>query len=135
MLGLLDAQHAEYDPTASSLAVVPASCPVPYRAPGAPRLSGTLTVRLVPGSIAARAYSRGEITEDFWCNYELNPEFRRAMEHGGLRITGVGEHGEARMIELPGHPFYLASLFRPQLSSAPGRPHPLIVAYLEAVAA
>jgi len=115
--------------------VVLASCPVPDRAPGAPRLSGALTVRFVPDSIASRTYGRGEIAEDFFCNYELSLEFRGLMERGGLRITGVGENGEARIVELPGHPFYLATLFRPQLSSAPGRPHPLIVAYLEAVTA
>lgn len=40
--------------------------------------------------------------------------------------------GEARILELPGHPFYVATLFVPQMSSSPERPHPLVVAFLQA---
>jgi CTP synthase (UTP-ammonia lyase) len=40
---------------------------------------------------------------------------------------------DARIVELANHPFYVATLFLPQISSRPERPHPLIVAYLRAV--
>ena len=52
-----------------------------------------------------------------------------------LRVVARGPAGEARAIELPGRRFFLATLFQPQLSSTPERPHPVIVAYLEAAAA
>ncbi len=111
------------------------SCALPGHAPDAPGLSGVHIVRLVPGSIAGRAYGACEAVEAFSCNYGLNPEFQSLMMRGGLRISGVGEGGEARVVELCSHPFYVATQFRPQLSSAPGRPHPLITAYLAALTA
>jgi len=52
----------------------------------------------------------------------------------GLRLTGFDDNGELRAIELPGDRFFIATLFQPQLSSAENRPHPLIVAYLNASA-
>jgi CTP synthase (UTP-ammonia lyase) len=52
--------------------------------------------------------------------------------HSALRIVGVDAAGEGRIIELPTHPFYIATLFFPQLRSVAEQPHPLIVAYLQA---
>ncbi|HEY40542.1 MAG TPA: hypothetical protein G4O18_01640 [Dehalococcoidia bacterium] len=49
-----------------------------------------------------------------------------------MRITGVGENGEARIVELDSHPFYMATAFQPHFSSEKDKPHPLIVAYLKA---
>ncbi|MBI3466924.1 MAG: hypothetical protein HY000_28250 [Planctomycetes bacterium] len=89
-------------------------------------------MRLERDSLAFRVYEQREIEEEFFCNYELNPSFQAALQDAGLRITGRGERGEARIVELPGHRFFLASLFLPQLSSTKERPHPLITKYLEA---
>ena len=61
--------------------------------------------------------------------------FRGPLEAAGLRVSGQGEAGEVRVVELPTHRFFLATLFLPQLSSASDRPHPVIVAYLRAVCA
>jgi CTP synthase (UTP-ammonia lyase) len=47
-------------------------------------------------------------------------------------VTGTGPEGEARIVELPDHRFFIATLFLPQLSSTMERPHPLIVGYLRA---
>jgi len=77
--------------------------------------------------------SQTAIDEEFTCSYELNPGYQPRFEASGVRITGRGPNGECRVVELAGHSFYLATLFLPQLSSSPGKPHPLIVAYLQAV--
>ena len=127
------AAHAEYDPAAPAPLIAPVSCPVPGRPDDAPKLSGKLTIRLQEDSSAFRIYQRPEFEEEFFCNYELNPAFQAAITSGRLRVVGLGERREARLAELPGHPFYLATLFLPQLASAEGRPHPLITAYLEAI--
>jgi CTP synthase (UTP-ammonia lyase) len=50
-------------------------------------------------------------------------------------IAGEDGEGNVRIVELRSHPFFVATLFVPQLSSEPGDPHPLIVAFLEAAAA
>ena len=49
-------------------------------------------------------------------------------------MVGTDQDDEARVLELPDRRFYLATLFVPQLSSAPESPHPLIVAFLRAAA-
>lgn len=82
-------------------------------------------------SRAYRAYQRAEVTEAFHCNYSLNPAFRQQVERGTLKITGIDLEGDVRIVELPDHPFFLATLFLPQLSSKPGNPHPLILAYVQ----
>lgn len=121
VLGFADAQHAEYDPYASELFIAELAC----------SLAGTeMAVSLAPGSRAAGFYGRTETTERYYCNFGLNPEHQRRLDEGGLRVVGVDRDGEARVLELPGRRFFVATLFVPQLGSAPGAPHPLIVAYL-----
>jgi CTP synthase (UTP-ammonia lyase) len=45
-----------------------------------------------------------------------------------------GENGDVRAIESSKHRFFIATLFQPQLSSEPGKPHPIIVEFLRAAA-
>jgi CTP synthase (UTP-ammonia lyase) len=92
----------------------------------------TQTIKITPGSFAHRAYGHLEVTEQFHCNYGLNPQFRDKVHAEQLKITGVDLEGGARIVELSEHPFYVATLFLPQISSRPDSPHPLIVAYLKA---
>ena len=90
-------------------------------------------VRLRAGTLAARLYGCGEASEDYFCNYGVNPDYQQSLEIGGLRVSGVGTGGEVRIVELPGHPFFLATLFLPQARSVPGRTHPLLAGYAAAV--
>lgn len=123
VLGFEDAQHAEYDPYASSLFVSELSCSLVGR---------TMEVRLAAGSRAAGFYGETPVSERYYCNFGLNPDRQQLLHEGGLRVVGTDQDGEARVLELPDHPFFLATLFVPQLSSSPGAPHPLISAYLRA---
>jgi CTP synthase (UTP-ammonia lyase) len=123
VLGFADAQHAEYDPYASNLFISELSCSLAGR---------TMAVELLAGSRAAQFYGGTGASERYYCNFGLNPEHQRLLDEGGLRVVGVDQDGEARVLELPDRRFYVATLFVPQLSSAPGAPHPLIVAYLRA---
>jgi CTP synthase (UTP-ammonia lyase) len=50
-------------------------------------------------------------------------------------VSGVGLEGEIRIVELPGHPFFVATLFLPQARSTADRPHPLLAGYAAAVSA
>jgi CTP synthase (UTP-ammonia lyase) len=82
---------------------------------------------------AAALYGATEAVEDYYCNYGVNPEYQRLIEDGGLRVSAVGEAGEIRIVELPDHPFFLATLFLPQARSTPARSHPLLAGYAAAV--
>lgn len=120
-----DAEHAETSPDAPRLVVTALACSL---------VGQSQTVTVLPGTRAARLYGAPEATEDYYCNYGGNPEYRQRLVDGGLRVSGVGGHGEIRIVELPGHPFFLATLFLPRARSAPGRPHPLLAGYAAAVA-
>lgn len=122
-LGFNDAQHAEYDPYASRLFVSALSCSLAGR---------TMPVNLEPGSIANRCYGANRVHENYYCNFGLNPDQRQTLEAGGLHISGVDDDDEARVFELPGHPFYVATLFVPQTRSTVEAPHPLVTALLSA---
>jgi len=86
-----------------------------------------------PGTLAARLYGTAEATEDYYCNYGVNPEYDQLLEDGGLRVSGHGGTGEIRIVEIPGHPFFLATLFVPQARSTALTPHPLLAGYAAAV--
>ncbi len=88
----------------------------------------------MPRTRAAAIYGSTEAIEDYYCNYGVNADYRLRLEAGGLRVSGVGGEGEIRIVELPDHPFFVATLFLPQARSTVASPHPLLVAYAAAVA-
>ena len=75
------------------------------------------------------------VVEQVTCNYGLNEGYRDELAGGGLKIVGVDTNRDVRIVELPTHRFFVATLFLLQLSSSPGIPHPLIMAYMKAALA
>jgi CTP synthase (UTP-ammonia lyase) len=121
VLEVSDAQHGEYDPHASALFITALAC----------SLAGqTMTVQLVPHTSAASAYGTTSATERYYCNFGLNHDYLPALEAGGLAVSGVDQDGEVRVVELPDHRFFVATLFVPQVSSTDRAPHPLAVAFI-----
>lgn len=123
MLGIEDAQHEEDNPDATTLVVNQLTCSL---------VGQTAVMRIPSDSHASEIYGKPEITVPYACNYGLNPAFRDTMVQAGLIISGLDAEGEVRMIELAEHRFFMGTLFLPQFTSAPGKPEPLIAAYLEA---
>ena len=85
---------------------------------------------MVPEIIAFQAYGKDSIVEKFQCNYGLNEKYRNDLNDGKLKITGFDVDGNARIIELPHHRFYIATLYLPQISSEPGATHPIILSFI-----
>ena len=127
--GVKDGQHGDYGTTGGTPVIVRVACPVPDRAPGAAALSGRIRVTVTPTSHAFEIYERDSVEEEFACNWELNPELRATLEKAGLKMVGFDSNGQVRIAELPGHPFFLSTLFQPQLSSTEAKPHPIIKAF------
>jgi CTP synthase (UTP-ammonia lyase) len=123
-LGYREAQHAEYDPYASNLFVTKLDCSLVGR---------DLEVRLAPGSFVAMCYGVDCATESYYCNFGVPPDKVAMIAAGDLKIVGSDNEGEVRVVELPGHPFFVGTLFVPQLRSTPARPHPLVNAFIRAV--
>jgi CTP synthase (UTP-ammonia lyase) len=93
-----------------------------------------MPVILTPGSRAARIYGATEAREEFHCSFGLDPQYQPLFDGGPLRITGHGEAGEARILELDGADFYIGTLFMPQLAVTATRPHPLVDGFVRATA-
>ena len=122
----------EEDPDTRYPLLVLSACPVDSRPAGAPLLWGGLKISIRPGTLAHRCYRKTEVEETFNCSYELNPDYQQTLERGGLQISGVSTTGNARIVELPDHRFFVGLGYIPQLNSSPVNPHPLIVAFLKA---
>ena len=91
---------------------------------------------ILPDTRAAALYGGAtEVTEDYYCSYGVNPDYRRRIEEGGMTVSGIGGEGEVRVVELADHPFFLATLFLPQTRSTAATPHPLLVGYAAAARA
>jgi CTP synthase (UTP-ammonia lyase) len=123
VLGFTDAAHAESDPDASTLFVTALNCSL---------VGQTLQIHLDPASRVFGMYQRAVIAEQYYCQFGLNPAYQTVLHEGGLRVVGIDDQHEARIVELPDHLFFVGTLFVPQLSSTPGQPHPLLLAYLRA---
>jgi CTP synthase (UTP-ammonia lyase) len=135
VLGIKDADSAENNSGSQNIIIYPVACAVPNRANGAPKLSGPIPeIRLRPGSYLQSFYSQDTAVEEFFCNFEVNPDFEWISMEAGFPIVARGAEGEIRAIESPTHRFFVATLFQPQLSSKPGAPHPLVMAFAQAAA-
>lgn len=124
-LGWHDADHAETSPNAALPVVTPLACSL---------VEASEAIRLEPGSRLAAAYDSVEITEEYRCNYGLNPAYAAELTRGPLRATARDMSGAVRGIELDKHPFFVATLFQPERAALAGRVPPIVAAFLSAAA-
>jgi CTP synthase len=86
---------------------------------------------LVEGTKAAEAYGALEISERHRHRYEVNNDFRGALEQQGMKLSGLSPDKKlVEMIELPDHPYFVACQFHPEFKSRPMSPHPLFRAFV-----
>jgi len=123
-LGFKDAGHAEYDPYASNLFITQLGCSLAGR---------EMELTFSSGSRVAEIYGGISAVEQYYCNFGVNPDYVSLLKSGDLKITGSDNEGEIRVIELPGHPFFLGTLFVPQTRSTAEHPHPLVTAFVKAI--
>src|SRR5208282_1718654 len=123
VLGFTDAEHEETDPQASRLFISRLACSLVGR---------TMKITLQWDSLVAHSYARTEIQEQYLCNFGVNPEYEDVLRSSALRIVGSDDEGVVRVVELAGHPFFVGTLFLPQLASTRAAPHPLISGFIKA---
>ncbi|MFD8815254.1 hypothetical protein ACFV23_28120 [Streptomyces sp. NPDC059627] len=114
--GLPRVAHAENDPGAEDLLIEPLACSL---------VGHEAAVRVEPGTLAESAIGSGRTVERYFCSYGPSRHLDTLRAHG-LLLSGHDEDGQVRVAELPGHPFFLATLFQPELSGDGSRPHPVI---------
>jgi len=131
--GLTDAHSTELDPdtTHPVIALMPDQN-------GVEDIGGTLRLgscpcRLAEGSKAYALYGEKNIQERHRHRYEVNNEYRNILMEHGMRLSGTSPDGRiVEMIEIPSHPFFLATQAHPELKSRPNRPHPLFKGFIAA---
>jgi CTP synthase (UTP-ammonia lyase) len=121
--GLAGVEHAEVNPDAAECLIVPLECSL---------MGHEEAVMIVPGTLAAKVSGPGRRTERHHCNYGLNQDYLEALTEGGLRFSGFDDSGNVRVMELPGHPFFMGTLFQPELQGNDTQPHPIIRAFAAA---
>ncbi|MEO1244474.1 MAG: CTP synthase [Pseudomonadota bacterium] len=98
---------------------------------GTMRLGGQ-EIRLAEGSLAESVYERSSIVERHRHRYEVNNHYRDALEQSGLRVSGLSVDDLVEMVEVPDHPWFLASQFHPEFTSNPRDGHPLFKGFIRA---
>ncbi|MGY2131769.1 CTP synthase [Hymenobacter sp. HD11105] len=85
------------------------------------------------GSKAAKAYGRNHISERHRHRYEFNNEYLKEFEAAGMVASGTNPGtGLVEVVELNGHPWFVAGQFHPELKSTVENPHPLFVRFVRA---
>lgn len=123
LAGIRDATHAEYGARGTEVISLL----------GCSLQGQTITVELTPRSRLARLYGALQAVERTTCSYGLAPEMQHIASKHGMRAVAVDETGEVRAVERTDHPFFIATLYQPQLRSTPGTPHPVFVGLLRSV--
>jgi CTP synthase (UTP-ammonia lyase) len=117
--GLGEVVHAENTPGSGSeeALIMPLACSL---------VGHEAAVLVSPGSQAGQLIGAERSLERYHCNYGPNPQYLDTLRGHGLRFTGTDGAGDVRIAELPEHPFFLATLFQPELHGDGTRPHPII---------
>ena len=94
---------------------------------------GAQRINLVEGSLVAAIYGKTTIYERHRHRYEVNNNYRDVLEKTGIRFTGLSVDNLVEMIEVPEHPWFIASQFHPEFTSNPRDGHPLFTGFILAV--
>ncbi|MDD3643482.1 MAG: CTP synthase [Candidatus Krumholzibacteria bacterium] len=122
----LDANSSEFDPDVEHPVI---DLMLEQRSKS--KMGGTMRLGAYPcvireGTLAHRLYGETEISERHRHRYEVNNDYREILGGNGMVFSGIYlEQDLVEIIELPGHPYFIAGQFHPELKSRPMRPHPL----------
>ncbi len=133
--GIKDANSREFSKTATPIIDVMPEQKVllAEKKYGATMRLGAYDCNLKPKTISLRAYGTENISERHRHRYELNNEYREILEKKGLTLAGINPQKDlVEIIELPNHPFFVATQFHPEFKSRPLRPHPLFREFIKA---
>ena len=133
--GMEDAHSAEWERDTSSPVICLMDSQRQITDLGGTMRLGSYTARLQPGSRAAEIYDGLEISERHRHRYEVNNLYRETLAEHGMQFSGLSPDGNlVEMIELPDHPWFVATQAHPELKSRPDQPHPLFASFVAAAA-
>ena len=133
VIGYTDAHSVELKPDTTH--------PVIHLMPdqeGIDDIGGTLRLGSYPcvldkTSKAYELYGEEQIHERHRHRYEVNNDYRKVLTENGMKLSGISPDGRiVEMVEIPSHPWFLATQAHPELKSRPNRPHPLFRGFIKA---
>jgi CTP synthase len=134
--GLEGANSSEFDPTTPHPVIDLMADQQDITNKGGTMRLGLWVCKLAEGTKARAAYGDEIILERHRHRFEVNNRYRKQLEAAGLKISGTTVDNKlAEVIEIPGHPFFVASQFHPEFKSRPTRPHPLFREFVGAALA
>jgi CTP synthase len=126
VLGLEDANSTEFNPLTSAPVIDLMNTQRNVADKGGTMRLGNWVCCLNPGTKAYQAYGEAIVFERHRHRYEFNNEYRKRMESHGLVLSGrSADNSLIEVVELAGHPWFVASQFHPEFKSRPTHPHPL----------
>ena len=136
VLKLAKAHSTEFDPNTPHPVIALLDGQTKVTRKGGTMRLGAQPCQLVVGTKAARLYGAFVVNERHRHRYEFNNAYRGAFEKAGFVFSGFTPDGKlAEVIELPNHPFFIASQFHPEFHSKPHQPHPLFKGFIAAAQA
>ena len=124
--GLSQAHSEEVEPDTPHpvIHILPEQKEIHYK--GATMRLGAYRCQLVAGSLAERLYGANSVYERHRHRYELNNDYRETLGKHGMLCSGISpDYRLVEMIEIPSHPFFVATQFHPEFKSRPNNAHPL----------
>jgi CTP synthase len=126
VMGLVDAHSTEFEPSTKNPVIDLMHDQREVTDKGGTMRLGAYYAVLVPGTKVAEAYGETVVSERHRHRYEFNSLYRSRFEAAGLVCSGASpDQRLVEFIELPDHPFWVATQAHPEFKSRPDRPHPL----------
>ncbi|MFC2079087.1 CTP synthase [Candidatus Bipolaricaulota bacterium] len=132
VLGWSGANTTENDPETAYPVIALLEEQVQVTQKGGTMRLGVYESALAPNSISRKCYGQDTIVERHRHRYEFNPAFREQLEKAGLRVTGTSADEQlVEIVELEGHPWFVAVQFHPEFTSRFLSPHPLFRGFIQ----
>ena len=131
--GLANAHSAEFEPMSPHPVIDLMESQQDVSEKGGTMRLGLYAAKLAEGSLVADLYGDEVIYERHRHRFEVNNKYRSALEDSGLALSGVSpDESLVEIVEIPDHPFFLASQFHPEFKSRPDDPHPMFEGFVRA---
>jgi len=136
VLGYADAHSSEFDPTTQHPVIDLMEDQVDVEDKGGTMRLGLYPAKLAEGTLARRLYDEPVIYERHRHRWEVNNRYRAELVGAGMLTSGLSPDDRlVEIVEIPSHPFFIASQFHPEFLSRPDRPHPLFAGFIAAAMA
>lgn len=133
VMGLTDAHSSELNPETTNPVIDLMLDQLDVEDKGGTMRLGVYPCKIASGSKAHEAYGDELIYERHRHRYEFNNHYREAIQNAGLVISGLSpDERLVEIIELPGHPWFVAGQFHPEFKSRPTKAHPLFREFIKA---